>query len=518
MESSTVQDLIQISSSLSLNRRSLQSANIGSLIEYSNIPESSKVEEAIPPIISPYNIYRKRGSFPSGIKSIRQLLKSTTPRMKEYVQASEISQCDIPYSINEQYVTLNIMPEMITQWKAEGYSHLHLGAVRLVLSFQGRKGLPISAKVALLDSRFTDYEHALIGTVVTTLNCGSVVLTLFPNYAVSLNDPNLSTALKVQLQVTDTHQVTSAIMATLHHQLVYRLQNHALDLQKSGSSNALMVLADADNEVSSVVEIPRQIKKEELQKLIPTQWISNFENLQKRSELVQATASSFSRLADGRIKTTFQIPEEDAPQTSTSQFMMQPINHKEVKWQEKVPAYSFRPSGHVVSTDRINGHFIWDIPGSGMCDSDCSCDDNSDYEDDNPRSRRARKQRAKKRCALKIVYPDDSDSEEDRQPPQKVISKTSSISDKYESLPPCKIPSPYSLLNIPTPCNQYKTPVQSVAPPIPCMMFSYSSDFPPLERKIDERNKITSSPFVHHKGVDDRGRSIPLSQSEEVLN
>ncbi|KAL0455491.1 UNVERIFIED_CONTAM: polyprotein [Sesamum latifolium] len=80
--------------------------------------------------------------------------------------------CSLPASTKEQYVTLSIPPDYISSWKAEGYTHLHLGAVRLVLSYHGRKGLPVTARIALLDTRFLEYEHAVIGTVLTTLNAG----------------------------------------------------------------------------------------------------------------------------------------------------------------------------------------------------------------------------------------------------------------------------------------------------------------------------------------------------------
>ena len=62
------------------------------------------------------------------------------------------------------------------------------------------KGLPIIARLALLDTRFKDYQHAVIGTVLTTLHAGSVLLTFYPNFNLSLDDPNLPTTLKVQIQ------------------------------------------------------------------------------------------------------------------------------------------------------------------------------------------------------------------------------------------------------------------------------------------------------------------------------
>ena len=102
--------------------------------------------------------------------------------------------------------------------------------MRLILTLHGRKGLPITARITMLDTRFKQYQDAVVGTVLTTLHAGSVLLTFYPNFNLSLQDTNLSTALKVQVQIQGAEQISSVKMATLHHQLVYRLQNHALDL------------------------------------------------------------------------------------------------------------------------------------------------------------------------------------------------------------------------------------------------------------------------------------------------
>ena len=162
---------------------------------------------------------------------------------------------------SQQYVTLEIPIELVSQWKLEGYTHLHLGGVRLILTLYGRKGLPVTARLAPLDTQFKEYQHAVIGTVLTTLHAGSVLLTFYPNFNLSHNDPNLPTTLKVQIQLQGSEQIVLSKMATLHHQLMYRLQNHALDLPTpQTSSDALMIIADSET-IPSIVQIPRQIQK-----------------------------------------------------------------------------------------------------------------------------------------------------------------------------------------------------------------------------------------------------------------
>ena len=136
--------------------------------------------------MSPYNL-------------IRTLISTKRPLPKEYIQSSRLDQCALQASQSEQYVTLEIPSDLVANWKREGYTHL--GGVRLILTLHGRKGLPVTARIALLDTKFKQYQHAIVGTVLTTLHVGSVLLTFYPNFNLSLEDPNIPTTLKVQIQL-----------------------------------------------------------------------------------------------------------------------------------------------------------------------------------------------------------------------------------------------------------------------------------------------------------------------------
>ena len=148
--------------------------------------------------MSPYHLYKQKKSL---TRSIRTLISTKRPLPKEYIQSSRLDQCALQASQSEQYVTLEIPPDLVANWKPEGYTHLHLGGVRLILTLHGRKGLPVTIRIALLDTRFKQYQHAVIGTILTTLYAGSVLLTFYPNFNLSLEDPNLPTAIKVQIQL-----------------------------------------------------------------------------------------------------------------------------------------------------------------------------------------------------------------------------------------------------------------------------------------------------------------------------
>ena len=127
------------------------------------------------------------------------MISTKRPLPKEYIQSSRLDQYALQASQSKQYVTLEIPTDLVTNWKREGYTNLHLGGVRLILTLHGRKGLPVTARIALLDTKFKQYQHAVIGTVLTTLHAGSVLLTFYPNFNMSLEDPNLPTTIKVQI-------------------------------------------------------------------------------------------------------------------------------------------------------------------------------------------------------------------------------------------------------------------------------------------------------------------------------
>ena len=75
-----------------------------------------------------------------------------------------------------------------------------------------------------------------------------LTLTIFPNFNVQLRDPTLPNKFKVQVQLVGAPQDEVALSATLHHQIVYRIQDHCFDLpgEKQFEGNALMVLAAED--------------------------------------------------------------------------------------------------------------------------------------------------------------------------------------------------------------------------------------------------------------------------------
>ncbi|KAH9686159.1 hypothetical protein KPL70_014260 [Citrus sinensis] len=385
---------ISLSSTLSLPKSCSKhiTSKIENLVEYSYIPESAQINESQFPIMSPYNLYKQKTSF---TRSIRTLISTKRPLPKEYIQSSRLDQCALQALQSEQYVTMEIPSDLVANWKREGYTHLHLGGVQLILTLHGRKGLPVTARIDLLDTRFKEYQHAVVSTVLTTLHAGSVLLTFYPNFNLSLEDPNIPTTLKVQIQLQGAEQTPTSKIATLHHQIVYRLQNHALDLPTPyTTSDALMILADTDT-IPTIIQIPKQIQKQELLKLMPLEWLTNYEHFHQNLEPVQTTEATFNRRPNGQVKLSFQTPDTEPVSNSPQLSYTVMIKAVQTGQEKKLPIHGFSSEGYPVYPDKINGHFLWDVPEAHMCNPDCPCLDDTDIDEELEIMRRTKKKKKK---------------------------------------------------------------------------------------------------------------------------
>ncbi|KAH9780651.1 hypothetical protein KPL71_008159 [Citrus sinensis] len=503
--SSTPSTPVTLSSTLSLPKScTSHTANkIEHLVEYSYIPESGQISESSYPLISPYQLYKCPSSF---TRSIRTLISTRRPHPKEYIQSSSLDQCSLQATPAEQYVTLEIPSELISNWKREGYTHLHLGGIRLILTLHGRKGLPVTARLAMLDTRFKQYQDAVIGTVLTTLHAGSVLLTFYPNFNLSLQDPNLPTTLKVQFQIQGAEQISSAKIATLHHQLVYRLQNHALDLPTpEHHSDTLMVLSESD-QIPTIIQIPRQIPRHELIKLMPLEWISNYEQFHNNTAPIQTSESMFERRQDGTVRMTFKPPPSAPQEPPRLSFTYSSMITAVQTAQEDLPITGFNSEGYHVYPAKHNGHFLWDAPGSGMCDPNCPCWD--DWEEDDDYATTRKKKPKKKKPSVPCHHCDPKPPSDPPPPPAPlpIYRKELKWIAKH-----CKSEIPSPLPN-PTPIVQ----------PLACMMFSstssdYSSSFPSLEPHTDPQRNVVSKPFIPSP-ITSTGHLEPPKPFESVLN
>ncbi|KAH9697989.1 hypothetical protein KPL71_023828 [Citrus sinensis] len=443
---------VTLSSTLSLPKScTSHTANkIEKLVEYSYIPESTQISESSYPLISPYQLYKRPSSF---TRSIRTLISTRRPHPKEYIQSSRLDQCSLPVTPAEQYVTLEIPSELISNWKREGYTHLHLGGIRLILTLHGRKGLPVTTRIAMHDTRFKQYQDAVIGTVLTTLHAGSVLLTFYPNFNLSLQDTNLPTALKVQVQIQGAEQLSSAKIATLHHQL-----------------------------------------------------ISNYEQFHNNTAPIQTSESMFERRQDGTVRMTFKPPPSAPQEPHRLSFTYSSMITTVQTAQEDLLITGFNSAGYPIYPAKQNGHFLWDVPSSGMCDPNCPCWDDWEEDDDYAPKRTKKPKKKTPQVPCQHCEPKSPKDPPPRPAPLPIYRKELKWTATH-----CKSEIPSPLPN-PTPIVQ----------PLACMMFSstssdYSSSFPPLEPHTDSQRNVVSKPFIPSP-ITSTGHLEPPKPFESVLN
>ncbi|KAK5793471.1 hypothetical protein PVK06_034620 [Gossypium arboreum] len=305
--------------------KSHSTKKISSLYEIEYLDERDKVQPTDLPTVNPYAAHKKAPFSP--IRTIRTLIQGYSKQVREYIQDSRFDNYPIIVASPEQFVTLEIPAEFPREWTRAGYTHIHFGAIRLALNYHGTVGKIVVVRIALLDSRYLEYQNACITTIEATLNSRLVMVTLFPNFTMALANPNLTTALKVQIQIAGAPQVASAIAATLHYQIVYRIQDHAFNLSRHGTKDSLLISMNT-NDQPHCVHVPRKIQRNELIKILPKKWVTSYEQLLEHSQPIQLEKTKIISKGDRRTEIKFDHSHFHSPKDSNifpTQLMMQPV-------------------------------------------------------------------------------------------------------------------------------------------------------------------------------------------------
>ncbi|GJS11051.1 hypothetical protein Tco_0367847 [Tanacetum coccineum] len=143
------------SRSSSSSFRQSSASKIDQLYEISYVPDDSRIPVSEMPLVNPYQIFTKPTS--SITKRVKQLIGSApNKQIKEFVQTSKFDSHQLPASQVEHLVSLSLPSDLPRHCLAQGYTHIHFGAIRLALTFHGRKGLPAYSRIALLDTSCLD--------------------------------------------------------------------------------------------------------------------------------------------------------------------------------------------------------------------------------------------------------------------------------------------------------------------------------------------------------------------------
>ncbi|MED6149107.1 hypothetical protein PIB30_059296 [Stylosanthes scabra] len=184
-----------------------------------------------------------------------------------------------------------------------------------------------------------------------------------------LTNPTLSQRIKIQVQLIGVIQDSSAEQATFQHQVLYKVQDHALDLNLPNSTGDALLMFTDQNHGPAIVNIPRMISNEELSSIVPLEWITNYERIfpQHIADVHTTMPPTITRAADGTIKTVFQKPGTEGRSSfsegrpsfrricTISPFTIQHTNY------QNDPPVNYFENENLVYVSHINGHFIWDV-------------------------------------------------------------------------------------------------------------------------------------------------------------
>ncbi|KAI9086870.1 hypothetical protein K1719_031193 [Acacia pycnantha] len=169
--------------------------------------------------------YHRTNTFSS---SIRSLIRTRRPDVKEVVQSTRLEQCTLPATAQEQYSTIEIGQDLIDKWKSRLYpSPFWCYPTSSHPSWSERT--PAIAKVALLDSTYKKYSDSLIGALLTTLSNGSI-----------------------QTQERNKIRKPLWLLSTID---CIRTLNHALDLSLPNSTTDALVAISNRADDTSIIQI-----------------------------------------------------------------------------------------------------------------------------------------------------------------------------------------------------------------------------------------------------------------------
>ncbi|KAK2648525.1 hypothetical protein Ddye_016014 [Dipteronia dyeriana] len=87
----------------------------------------------------------------------------------------------------------------------------------------------------------------------------------------------------------------NSYMTTLHHQIAYKLQDHALDLPiSSHTEDTIFIKAEREDEVPTIIQILKQFPRDKLTEIMPLKWITNYEKAFQNTTHVIASDTKFT--------------------------------------------------------------------------------------------------------------------------------------------------------------------------------------------------------------------------------
>ena len=198
------------------------------------------------------------------------------------------------------------------QWE---YSFIHIGLVQVAVKPLIRQGLNTSVSLCLRDGRHLNFDDSLLGMIETSLYEDPIYFNCFPNYCLSMSDPNLLHGLELDIKINNNmrrgSQPSTIVYRICYKLMKSRLEPQALDRSPKGYTSLIQT-----NARKYSVQIPK--RPESNQNTLPEQSIpKTVESAPKIEENVDDDCY-ISQRSDGKVAISFQRKSDSHISSSSS--------------------------------------------------------------------------------------------------------------------------------------------------------------------------------------------------------
>lgn len=156
-------------------------------------------------------------------KTLKSIIPTRQRKLTAVYQSSTVAIQTVSSSNKEEYLSI-FSDSDVRKYREQGYRGLHLGAIRLGLQPTFLVGKNVTCFLALLDTRWNNFENALITAVEVGLHNGHVIIEVEPNFSLDLTKESLSDTIQVMIQLNGATMRASETTIALHHTMMYKVQ------------------------------------------------------------------------------------------------------------------------------------------------------------------------------------------------------------------------------------------------------------------------------------------------------
>eukprot|EP01018_Ginkgo_biloba_P034607 Gb_05161 [translate_table: standard] len=123
----------------------------------------------------------------------------------------------------------------MSRFVKKGHKFIHLGLLQIAVIPLFRHGIGAKLLLGSFDLRHTkSVTDCIISAMETSLHDGPVFHNVFPNFSVSLTDPNINQVLKICLKTQGIHMLSGSHSLALQYRVMYRTTNTLTPAVKNG--------------------------------------------------------------------------------------------------------------------------------------------------------------------------------------------------------------------------------------------------------------------------------------------